>query len=113
MKTFDLGIVIAARIFDLAGKPPVSVEIGKPEPFPDGNGCYCPFRITGLGYDLVRYAGGEDTVQALLLALQRIGTALYTSPEAKAGALSWACASSARDLGFPVPDLIRDLVPST
>jgi hypothetical protein len=112
VKRPELGIVIATRTLELAGKPPVSVEIGKPGPFPDGIGCYCPYRVTGLGYDLVRYAAGEDTVQALQLVMVHIGVTLQTSPEAEAGTLSWACAPGARHMGFPVADVARDLIPS-
>ncbi len=47
-------------------------------------------------------------MQALLLALQSIGTDLYTSAEAKEGRLTWF---GSPNLGFPVPDIIADLVP--
>ncbi len=50
-------------------------------------------------------------MQALLLALKRVGADLYTSAEAKAGLLTWEAGSSKSDLGFPVPDSIRDLAP--
>jgi hypothetical protein len=86
----------------------VTVLIGKPETFPDGNGCYCPYQILGIGDQRVRYAGGEDTVQALMLTLKKIGTDLYASPEAKAGLLTLY---GSKDLDFPVPDSIRDLAP--
>lgn len=108
MKLTSVGVIIAKRDLILTGKPAVSIIIGKPEPFPDGNGCYCPYQILGLGDQQVRYAGGEDTLQALTLTLTKIGTVLYTSIEAKAGLLTW---NGDRDLGFPVPDSIRDLAP--
>lgn len=109
MKLASVGVVIAHRDLALTGKATVSVIIGKPEPFPDGNGCYCPYQILGLGDQQVRYAGGEDTLQALTLTLQKIGAVLYTSSEAKAGLLTW---NGNRDLGFPTPNSIRDLSPT-
>ena len=111
MKIADLGTVIATRELDLANKPRVSIVIGKPEPFPDGKGYYCPYRIVGLGDGAVRHAGGEDSVQALQLGLKKIGATLYTSAEARSGLLTWELASVAGDLGFPVPDSVRDLAP--
>jgi hypothetical protein len=111
MKISDLGTVIASRELDLFEKPRVSIEIGKPEAFPQGGGYYCPYLISGLGDGAVRHAGGEDSVQALELALKKIGATLYTTPEARAGLLTWDCARTAGDLGFPVPDSIRDLAP--
>ena len=111
MKLTSVGPVMAVRELSLSGKATVSVIIGKPEPFPDGNGCYCPYQILGFGDERVSYAGGEDTVQALMLTLKKIGTDLYTSPEARGGLLTWDAGTTDRDLGFPVPDSIRDLAP--
>jgi hypothetical protein len=109
MKLTNIGLVIAVRELSLSGGTTVSVIIGRPEPFPDGNGCYCPYQFLGIGDQRVRYAGGEDTVQALMLTLEKIGTDLYTSPEAKAGLLTL---NGSRDLDFPVPHSIRDLAPT-
>jgi hypothetical protein len=111
VKITDIGTVIATRELDLGAKSRVSIVIGKPEAFSDGTGYYCPFRIVGMGDGLVRHAGGEDSVQALELALKKIGATLYSSSEARSGLLTWACANVAGDLGFPVPDSIRDLAP--
>lgn len=108
MKLTSVGVVIAQRELSLAQKAKISVYIGKPELFPDGNGHYCPYQIIGLGDHKVRYAGGEDAVQALTLALKSVGALLYTSAEGKAGLLRW---NDSGDLGFPVPDSIRDLAP--
>ena len=108
MKLSSVGVVIAERELLIFRKTKVSIIVGKPELFPDGNGYYCPFQIIGFGDQKVRYAGGEDTVQALILALKTIGALLYTSSEGKAGLLSW---NDGADLGFPVPDSIRDLAP--
>ena len=108
MKLTSVGTVIAQRELSVPTKATVSVVIGKPEPYPDGNGYYCPYQILGLGEQKIRSAGGQDTVQALILALRAIGVVLYTSREAKEGLLTW---NGNADLGFPVPDSIRDLAP--
>jgi hypothetical protein len=53
-------------------------------------------------------AGGEDAIQALLVALNLVGTELYCSAEHEAGQLDWPEGSSG--YGFPVPHAIRDLL---
>ncbi|PTM43192.1 hypothetical protein [Bosea sp. 124] len=68
----------------------------------------CRYRIgwpegahEGAGY-------GVDSTQALLLAMEAIGTDLYTSDHHRSGRLRW------HDLGdgygYPVPKTIRDLL---
>lgn len=108
MKLNNVGVVIAQRELSLSTKAIVTVVIGKPEPFPDGNGCYCPYQIIGLGDQKVRYAGGEDAAQALMLTLQTIGAVLYASHEAKSGLLTW---NGGTDLGFPDHDFNPRLSP--
>jgi len=99
--------VIAERRLQLSGgTAEVIVTVGRP--ISDGNDYRCDFKITGLGYDKVQHAMGVDSVQALLLALMGIGARLYTSDEAREGRLTWL---DSRNLGFPVPDNIADLVP--
>ncbi len=53
-------------------------------------------------------AAGFDAVQALQLALQKIGTELYTSEHHKSGSLK--SQDSWNGYGFPVPASIRDLL---
>lgn len=110
MQLKDVGMQIATRVLDVGGKR-VTVVIGKPEKFPDAEDYYCPYQIVGLGNERVRYAGGVDAVQAMLLALKMIGTDLCTSPEAQAKQLTWQGGQSPGDLGFPVPESVRDLAP--
>lgn len=109
MRAKNIGTVIATRELALAGGGPVVVTIGKPERSPDGSAFYCPFQIAGLGADSIMDASGEDAVQALMLAFKRIGAFLYTSAEARSGALSWDAATASGDLGFPVPDALKHL----
>jgi hypothetical protein len=54
------------------------------------------------------YAGGIDAIQALHLALQKIGTEIYTSTHHEAKTLRWE--KSGDGYGFPVPKNIRDLL---
>ncbi len=108
-----MGAVIAHRKLTLSRARTVTVTIGKPKKFRGGNDYYCPYRITGIGQEQIGYAGGVDPVQALQHTLMKIGTDLYTSKEAKTGRLRWDAGSTKGDLGFPVPNAIRDLVPGT
>ncbi len=111
MKLESVGEVIATRELDIADSgAKVIVGIGTPKNFPDSSDYYCPYEIRGLGNDKIRYAGGIDGVQALLLALQMVGAELYTSEEGKAGTLIWA---GGHDLGFPVSDPISDMIPGS
>ena len=108
MELKNVGLPIAQRELELEGARKITVVVGKPEKFPGDDDYYCPYQITGLGDDKVRYAGGIDGVQALWLALQMIAADLYTSSEAQNGKLTW---HDERDLGFPVPESVRDLLP--
>jgi hypothetical protein len=111
MKLLDVGTVVATRQLDLSVDKTVTVLVGKPEKFPDADDYYCPYQILGLGNERVRRAGGVDSIQALELALKMIGTDLYTSKESQSGELTWSGGKKG-DLGFPVPDVLRDLAPN-
>lgn len=100
----DVGTVIATRELRHSDGGTITVIIGKPQKFSDSEDIYCPYQITGIKRNKVRYAVGIDAVQALELALKMIGADLYTSDEAHAGNLSWE-AGEKGDLGFPKPDL--------
>lgn len=102
-----LGTVIAERALD-GPDANVRVRIGKPRRVAGSAEYYCPYVISGIGTEGVRCAIGEDTTQALLLALKMIGSDLYCSEEYQSGTLTW---NAAKDLGFPLPESIRDLKP--
>jgi hypothetical protein len=51
---------------------------------------------------------GTDAIQALLNALQMVGTEIYCSEEHRSGKLSWD--DNWSGYGFPVPGNIRDLL---
>lgn len=99
---------IAMRSLELAGETPAEVTVGIKRPVPDDGPYKCEYQIVGIGSGKIRYAMGEDSMQALMLALQTIGTDLYTSGASKEGRLTWL---GSPNLGFPVPDIIADLVP--
>ena len=108
MKLDSVGIVVAVRELDLDDDKKIYITIGTPQEFPEGGNFYCPYKIDGLGDGSVYYAGGVDAVQALELTLKRIGTDLYTSTEFTNDRLRHL---GMRNLGFPVPSSITDLVP--
>jgi hypothetical protein len=101
---------IAKRTLNLTGDSDreVTVIIGRPKP--DGDAYRCEFQIIGLRAGKTRssHAMGLDSMHALILTLQAIGSELYTSEAAKHGRLGW---EGSQNLGFPVPDIIADLVP--
>jgi len=96
--------IIATRILYLSEnkEKKVLIIIGKPEQFPDHSDYYCPYKISGIGDEKVRYAGGIDAVQAVQLVMVMIGGELYSSIEAKTGQLRWE-GDEEGDLGFPAP----------
>jgi hypothetical protein len=53
-------------------------------------------------------SGGADSVQALLIALQMIGTNIYTSSYHESGDLFWGAAG--KGYGFPVSANMRGLL---
>ena len=67
MNLKDVGEVIAERKLHLDEAPAreISILIGKPQPFDDGTGYYCPYSIAGIGGSKVKWVGGIDAVQAL------------------------------------------------
>jgi len=50
----------------------VRIALGRPYQEPDQS-YFCPYRITGVGAELARRAGGVDGIQAIQLALVIIG----------------------------------------
>jgi uncharacterized protein DUF6968 len=100
--------VIATRQLDLAGSDKVTVALL--EPVGDVGEYRCAYSISGLSRDEEGRAIGQDGVQALQLAMNSIGVVLYTSDEWKEGRLTW---NGGKDLGFPLPDSLKDLATTT
>ncbi|NHZ33400.1 DUF6968 family protein [Massilia rubra] len=77
----------------------IIVKIGKPRPVAGSDVFRCHFQFLGLHNNRVRYGEGADAMQALILALTKIGSQLYTSPEFRSMRLT---SLGERNLGFPL-----------
>jgi hypothetical protein len=98
----ELGTAIAERRLRVSDSPnrAIWVRLGAPRPFPDDplSNYYCPYQITGVGDERVRYAGGVDALQALELALHLLPTELDRLRQGCPG-LGWLDAPDG-DYGF-------------
>ncbi|UYO53721.1 DUF6968 family protein [Rhodopseudomonas palustris] len=68
----------------------------------------CPWQIEWPDRKRTNSGHGVDSVQAVLHAMQMVGSELYTSEEHRSGLLTWKEGYSG--YGFPVPARIRDLL---
>ncbi|HXM69270.1 MAG TPA: hypothetical protein VN911_21265 [Candidatus Acidoferrum sp.] len=104
----EIGEVIAERSLYLEGQPATKIRVllGRPQERPaasDEGLSLCPYQILGIGDEKVRFAGGTDSVQALQLAMEMIGSELYFKINRRHNhKLRWE-GGKAGDLGFPVP----------
>ena len=80
---------------------PVTIEA----PVGAGRDWRCSYEIGWPSGARRKQANGVDAIQALHLALQRIGTDLYTSNEHAEGRLRWETPGGG--YGFPVPKNLR------
>lgn len=100
---------IASRTLMLqgrAGAVAVPVDVFAPEP--DGNGWICRYQIQWPQKPWSSFGAGLDAVQALAIALQKIGVEIYSSDYHRSGLLAWGEPGSG--YGFPVPASARDLL---
>jgi hypothetical protein len=101
-------VIIAERLLKLrlpsGGIAPAPVKIYCPRP--DENAWACRWEIHWPDRLRTSDIFGYDSAQALLHALQAIGSDLYASEAHKSGSLFWTDADSG--YGFPVPHIIRD-----
>ncbi|MEU4740984.1 hypothetical protein AB0G02_11045 [Actinosynnema sp. NPDC023658] len=72
-------------------RTPVVVSVGRPGPDPLSahDDWRCPFRVTGLGDEVVGAAFGVDSLQALLLAVHKVRLELAARAGAESVALDW------------------------
>jgi hypothetical protein len=110
------GGFICERRLSLGGGGQVIVRIGAPttdhgQPSMAGDNCFCAYQIIGVGDEKIRKTWGVDSCQAVYLVLMAVGVALYSSDEARTAMLTWEAGSVPGDLGFPVPEGLRDIVP--
>jgi hypothetical protein len=89
-----------------SGDIDVPIRLFKPE---ENDGAWiCRYEIEWPDQKHSGFAAGADSIQALVLALQRIGVEIYTSAYHKTGSLKWP--RSAKGYGFPIARNLRDLL---
>ena len=77
----------------------VLVQIGRPVKDPEDTGnALCPFRVLGFEEPDTFVAGGVDSVQALILALEVLTDYLAAKARTRGGSISFLGSSH---LGFP------------
>lgn len=89
-----------------AKERPIAIELHKPEP--RENAWSCRYVIDWPEGQRTFESGGGDPLQALVLALQMIGSELYTSIYHREGRLR--AYIKEEGYGFPVPGSLRDLL---
>jgi hypothetical protein len=77
-------------------------------PEEDDGSWWCRYEIEWPSGKKASAAAGVDSVQSIMLALQKIGVEVYTSDYHKSGSLTWI--GSGRGYGFPVAANVRDLL---
>lgn len=95
-----LGDIIAERDLKTTDGRSLKILMGAPRQFDDGGGWWCPYQIVGAGDENVRIAGGVDGIQAVQLAMRKIGADIWLINEDLGGTLRW---EGETDLGFPSP----------
>ena len=102
-------MIIANRSLKLrkgGNESDVAVRIFAPQPA--NTHWICSYEIDWPEGTRKGAANGLDSVQALILALNMIGSEIYTSEYHKSGLLS--SGESWNGYGFPVPQNLRDLL---
>lgn len=99
MKIDEVAEPIACRLLK-CGQETLFVKIGMPQPFEDGDDFYCPYCIEAAGQTTCSYAAGMDSVQALQLAMKKIGAELRYLAEKRGSPISWVD-DTPGDTGFP------------
>jgi hypothetical protein len=102
-------VVIAQRrliVSSSFGDKDVAVRLFQPKE--DDGAWLCRYEINWPDGKWSSFAAGADSVQALVLALQKIAIELYTSKYHEAGTLKWV--EGRRGYGFPVGHNVRDLL---
>ena len=102
-------MIVATRMLKLRQKESdadIAIRIFAPRP--DGNHWSCAYEIDWPEGTRKFAASGLDSMQALILALNMIGSEIYTSDYHKAGNLS--SGEAWEGYGFPLPQNLRDLL---
>lgn len=107
-------MIIADRSLHLRqGEQEVVVPIRLFAPQKDADAWSCSFEIDWPEGIRRSTAVGSDSIQALVLALQKIGAEIYTSDYHKSGLLNWGDLTkeaARKGYGFPVMPSIRHLL---
>ncbi|KAA0123319.1 hypothetical protein CIW48_14215 [Methylobacterium sp. P1-11] len=102
-------MIIASRVLELVSSLGMrSFEISIYVPESQGGVWVCRYTTDWPHQKRQSYAAGVDSIQALHLALQKIGMELYVSPHHLSGNLKWE--KSGDGYGFPVPKNGRDML---
>jgi len=103
-------MIIATRLLTSRDEQQKAVEIPIAIHAPEEKDGHwiCRFEIGWPEGRLERYGAGEDAVQALVIALQMIGSHAYASEHHKSRHLAWFKEGDGH--GFPVANTIRDLL---
>ena len=101
-------MIIATRVLQIiaAGSDSFSVEIRVFKPVVDDRSWACHYEIDWPNATRESAAHGVDAVQAINLAMAKIGTELYASSYHQAGTLVFE--EPGNGYGFPVPKPLRD-----
>jgi len=102
-------MIIATRLLTLRDEQrPAEIPITVHAPEETDGHWICRFEIGWPEGSLERYGAGQDAVQALVIALQMIGSHIYSSEYHESGRLAWY--EERLGYGFPVANTIRDLL---
>ena len=106
MKIDKIQNVVVKRVFVTSSSTEISILIGKPELFPPGEGIdgffYCPFQITGVEDERVKYGAGADSLDAMFGAIRMLVASLESSTVGET--LRWKFGDALqKNLGLP-PD---------
>ena len=100
-------MLIATRLLKLrTPEAEIDIPINIFAPEEDDRAWKCSYEIHWPEGKRTSAAWGFDSVQAILLALQKIGTDIYVSGYHKSGNLMWD--KPGNGYGFPVPHNARD-----
>lgn len=102
-QAYDLSDIIASRVLEVDGKPEFHIRLGRPKEAPEGDCWFCAYDISGPLTKRKGRFGGEDAMQALILAIYCISVEVEICAENAQGKLSWA--GDMKDFGFPSPPI--------
>jgi hypothetical protein len=101
-------MIVAERILEwrgAQGAKPIHVKIFVPQR--TNQAWTCTYAIDWPDGEKEKTASGIDAMQALMIALQMIGSEIYTSRYQKDGSVTFA---GSNGCGFPVPPTLRHLL---